>query len=151
MAVRPTQATGRPGTPVIPAAWSQAPRVVFSKTRTAWCAIRRPGGVEGTFNPTTGTRPITPNAPHFTGSARIQELTAQDQAKLVAEQQVTQTSYLIAVALAATQVAVDDIVTVTCFDNNGDPILTDHEFTVRSLSRGSLAWERDLICTDYLG
>lgn len=136
---------------MVPGQWSQAPRVVFAKTRTACVTIRRPGGAKGPFDDTTGTYPVTPEAPHFTGSARIQLLSTQAAQQLVAEQQITTTGYLVTVSLDATEVQVDDVVTITGSDDNGDPITVDHDLVVRSLSRGSLAWERDLICTDDLG
>ncbi len=123
----------------------------MGKTRTASCEIRDPGGTKGPFNETTGTYPTVPFPPHFTGTARVQQLNAQDMAKLVAEQQVTETGYLVVVDLSADQVKVGDVVTITTLDDNGDPALVDHELVVRSFGRGSLAWERDLICSDNLG
>jgi hypothetical protein len=53
--VRPQQALGRPGTPVIPAGWQQAHGAVVAKTWTVPCEIRHPGGTKGPFDPTTGT------------------------------------------------------------------------------------------------
>lgn len=150
-AVRSRQATGRPGTPVIPAAWSQAPRTVIGKTWTSKCEIRHPGGGKGAFNQTTGTYPITKPAPHFTGKARVQVLNAQDREHLIADEPITTVAYLVAVSIDATAVKVDDVLTVTCLDANGDLTLVDHELIVKSFSRGTLAWERDLICIDRLG
>lgn len=149
--MRATQAVGRPGTPVIPGQWSQAPRTGFAKTRTARITIRRPGAVKGAFDDTTGTYPMVPPEPHFTGTARIQARDAQPAELLVADQEVTTTGYLVAVPLDATQVQVEDIVTVTDLDCNGDEVLVGHELIVRSVATGSLVWERDLICTDDQG
>lgn len=152
MVVRARQHQGRPGTPVIPQSWSQAPRVIVGKTMTGRCEIRRPGAVKSsTFNTTTGTYPMTPPAPHFTGPTRVQVLNAQERAQLVGDQPVTTVGYRVVVPLDANLVEVDDVVTVTCTDDNGDPVLVDHELIVRSFAVGSLAWERDLICTDNLG
>lgn len=148
--MRPQQALGRPGTPVIPDIWSTAPRVVIGKTLTATCAIRHPGGVKGAFNSTTGTYPITPHAPHFTGAARVQVLNAQEREQLVADQDVTTVGYRVVVPLEADQTQVDDVVTVTVVNEHGDPVLPDHDLVVTSVATGSLAWERDLICTDNL-
>lgn len=149
--MRPTQAVGRTGTPVIPSRWSGAPRAVMAKTRTACVEIRHPGGTKGPFDPTTGTYPVVPHAPHFTGSARIQVRDAQSAEQLVAEQEVTTTGYLVAIDLSATDVAVEDVVTITGLDDNGDQVLLNHDLIVRAIAKGSLAWERDLTCTDDLG
>lgn len=150
--MRSRQHVGRPGTPVIPKTWSKAPRVVFEKTRTASCTIRHPGAAKtGPLNQTTGTYPMDPPAPHFSGSARVQVLNAQDREQLVGGEPVTTVGYLVCISIAADEVKVDDVVTVTCTDDNGDPLLTNHELIVKSFATGSLAWERDLICTDNLG
>lgn len=149
--MRSRQAVGRPGTPVIPSKWSQAPRVVIEKTWTACVEIRHPGGTKGAFNATTGTYPATPHEPHFTGDARIQVLNAQERSQLIAEDPVTTVGYRVVVGLDASEVAVEDVVKITGVDDNGDPTLINHELILRSFDRGSLAWERDLICTDNLG
>jgi hypothetical protein len=94
---------------------------------------------------------MTPHAPHFTGNARVQVLTLQDTARLVGDQEVTTAGYLVAVALAAVDVVVDDVVTFTAVPTDSDLTLIDREMVVRSVMRGSLAWERDLIVIDNLG
>lgn len=143
---------GRPGTAVIPPNWSRAPRVVFEKTRTGACAIRHPGADKvGPLDTTTGTYPMTEHGPHFTGSVRVQALSTQEQQHLTAEDPVTTVGYRLCVSVTADQVEVEDVVTVTCFDDNGDPLLLDRELIVRALAVGTLAWERYLICSDDLG
>ncbi len=149
--MRPIQATGRAGTPVIPAGWSTAPRVVVAKTWTSKCEIRHPGGTKGAFDESTGTYPVTEQAPHFRGNARVQVLNAQDREDLIADQPVTTVGYRVSISVDATAVQVEDVVTVTCLDANGDLTLQDRELVVASFSRGSLAWERDLICIDDMG
>lgn len=148
--MRASQHVGRPGTPVIPATWSEAPRTVVGKTWTSQCEIRHPGGVKGIFDATTGTYPLTPHTPHFTGKARLQVLDAQERANLVAAEPITTLAYRVSVTVDATAVQVEDVLKVTGLDANGDPTLVDHQLVVKSFSRGSLAWERDLICIDHV-
>lgn len=121
-------------------------------TRTAAVTICRPGAVKGSWDETTGTWPMVPHAPHFTGTARIQALDSQEQEHLAADQQVTTTGYRISVDLACDEALVDDIVTVTALDATvGDPFTVGHEFIVRSLAHGSTSWQRHLIVTDTQG
>jgi hypothetical protein len=136
---------------VIPTKWSQAPRTVFAKTWSASITIRRPGGTKGPFNETTGTYPITPYAPHYTGTARIQRLSTEAQEQLVAEQQITTAGYQITTDLAADGCDVNDLVHVTAVDDNGDPDLPGTDLQVHSIGSGSLAWERVLIASINLG
>lgn len=149
--MRSRQHTGRPGTQVIPDRWQGTHGRVIAKTWTVCVEIRRPGAVKGAFNPTTGTYPMTPPAPHFTGMARVQALATRDQAQNAADQAVTELRYLVAVSLEANEVQVDDVVKITGVKDDSDQTLVNREVTVSSLARGSLAWERDLTCIDDLG
>lgn len=153
---RPTRAQGRPSTAVIPAGWSAGHRPVIAKTLTGTCEIRRPGGVAGAFDPDLGYAPVTPHAPHHAGPCRVQVLPALEQERVTGGQDVTLVGYQVTVEWDATveppddTSLVDQLVKVTAVDGNGDPSLVGRELTVRSVMRGSLAWERDLICTDNL-
>jgi len=150
---RPRHAQGRPGTRVIPADWSATHRPVTAKTMTATCSIRHPGGTPGEFDPETGTTPVVPYPPHAPAlSTRIQVLSLQDQEAIAGDEQVSTVAYLVTIdATAAAELALDDLVKVDTVDANGDPTLVGRELSVDSLTRGSLVWERDLICTDNLG
>lgn len=151
--MRPTQASGRAGTPVIPAGWSTAPRTVMAGTRTATVTIRRPGGTQGAFDPETGDYETTPYAPHYTGPARVQMLSTQDRATVVAEDDITTVAYQVTVPLTADQIAIGHLVTVSAVDASiGDAAAVGHELLVRSFGdTNTLAWERVLICTRDLG
>lgn len=137
---------------VIPSGWSAHHRAVTEGAMTATVEARRPGGTEGAMNPATGERTVTPFAPHYTGKARIQIVPMFGGDTETAGQQVTTAGYLVTVKLAGSDGwKVDDLVKVTAVDANGDPTLVGRELTVTVVARGSLAWERDLRCTDDLG
>lgn len=147
--MRPRQATGRPGTQVIPTGWSDAPRQIMRRTWTAAVSIRHPGGTQGPFDPDTGTYPSVPFPPHYVDGARIQVLSTQEQEQLVAEDEVTTVAYRVVVDLdTSTETRVGDVVLVDSLDTSiGDPLTVGQELVVRSYGVGSMAWERDLICT----
>lgn len=150
--MRPTQSTGRPGTPVIPPNWTEAPRTVAVKTMTATCTIRRPGGTQGAFDATTGTYPTTPHTPHYTGPCRVQVQPIFSGQRDTADQQVTVAGYLVVVELEGSdETGVDDVVKITSPGEHGDPAMLDREMVVSGIAVGSLAWERDLTCIDNLG
>lgn len=149
---RPTQAHGRPGTPVIPANWSAGHRPVVEATFGGVCEIRPPGGTPGVFDPVTGTRPSTPHPAHYTGPCTVQVLPALEQESVTGDQEVTTLGYRVTVAYdAAPQLDVDDLVKITAVDDNGDPTLVARVLKVQSFVRGTVAWERDIYCVDDLG
>lgn len=134
----------------IPADWSAHHRPVLAGTRTATVTLRRPGGTPGAFDPVTGTRPNTPFPAYYTGSARVQVLPANDQVRLLGEQEVSTLGYQVSLDHEVTGIQLDDLLTVTAVDDNGDDDLVGRELTVESIERGSLHWERRLLCTDDL-
>lgn len=139
-------------TRVIPTGWSGHHRPVVAGTFTATCAIRRPGGVPGVFDPETGETPTTAHDPHYTGGCRVQVLPSLEQEAVTGDQEVTTVGYRVSIGYNVTpDLAVGDLVKVTAVDDNGDPTLVDRSLRVESFSRGSLMWERDLVCIDDLG
>ncbi len=137
---------------VIPKDWSAAHRPVAEGRFTATCQIRKPGGTTGDFDPATGTRPTTPYAAHYTGPCSVQVLPALEQEAVTGTQEITTVGYRVSIAHdVASALAVDDLVKITTVDDNGDATLVERTLKVRSFTRGSLAWERDLICSDSLG
>lgn len=154
--MRSQQALGRPGTPVIPPRWSDAPRAVVAKTRTGCCELRHAGSTPGEFDPSNGTYPDAQEHPaYWSGTCRIQvaPIFGGGQEDAVGEP-VTTVGYLIAVDLdaddPADEVRVGDLVKVTVLDDNGDQSLVGRDLTLQSVARGTLAWERDLVCVDQL-
>lgn len=142
---------------VIPPDWAAHHRPVVAGTFTATVEIRHPGGTPGTFDSTTGTRPLTPHVPHYGAgaripNARIQILPSMGADRETGAEQVVVASYLVVVDLAASAaVKVGDLVRITAIDGNGDQVLIGRDVTVTRVASGSLAWERDLQCTDPLG
>lgn len=149
---RPRQAQGRPGTPVMPAAWSAGHRPVVEAAFTASCEIRRPGGTAPAFDPVTGASTSTPHAAHYAGPCSVEILPALEQEALTGDQQVTTVGYRVTITYdAAPQLRVDDLVKITAVDDNGDPTLVGRALKALSFARGSVAWERDISCVDDLG
>lgn len=151
---RPVAAQGRPDTAVIPPNWSDTHRPVVEKTMTGTCTIRRPGGTGKSFDPETRATTITPHAAHYEGPCRVQMLPLFGRASDAADQPVANQGYLVTItwdaAGDAVPLSVDDIVTVTAVEENGDPSLVDRTLIVGGITRGTLTWERDLLCTENL-
>jgi hypothetical protein len=114
---------------------------------TATCTIRHPGGTR-VFDAATGLTTTTPLIPFYSGVCRVQALAVGDNRADVAGQQVSSAGYLITVPWSVDEAEVDDLVTVTA---SGDGSLTGRTLTVTTVQRGSLRFERDLICLDDLG
>lgn len=134
----------------IPADWSAHHRLVLAGTRTATVALRRPGGTPGAFDPNTGTYPSTPFPAYYTGAARVQVLPAAEQDQLAGEQQVSTLGYAVTLDHEVLGVQIDDLCTIADVDDNGDTELVGRGLTVEAVQRGSLHWERRLLCSDNL-
>lgn len=150
---RPTRSFGRPGTRVFPVRWGEQHQPVVDQTFTATIAWRLPGGTEGPFDKDALNKTVTPFPAYATGPARVQVLPALQQDKVVDEDdQVTTVGYRVSVPVDATDYQVGNLGTVTDVEvGNGDPTLVGRVLTVVAIERGSLVFERDLICTDNLG
>lgn len=142
------------GTKVIPPGWSDHHRPVAAGTMTATCNLRLPGVTSGSFNSTSGTQGGTPNTPYLTGAKcrlQAQSIGEKGVEHLVADQQVTTMLYLVAIDWStggAVEPAVGHLVDVVTAE---DATMVGRTLTVKAVVRGSLVWERDLICTDDLG
>jgi hypothetical protein len=135
---------------VIPTDWSAHHRPVLATTRTATVTLRAPGGTAGVFDPVTGTSSNTPFAAYYTGTARIQVVSVFGHDVLAAEQEVSTLRYAVTLDSVVSGVALGHLVRVTAVDDNGDVDLVGRDLTVEGILRGSLHWERRLICTDDL-
>jgi hypothetical protein len=135
---------------VIPLDWSDHHRGLLDSTRDATVTLRRPGGSNSTFDPGTGTWTTTASAVYYTGPARIQLASDNDLIAAAGEQDITTVRYAVMLDDTVTSVQIEDICTVTAMDDNGDPSLVGRNLTVEVVARGSLHWERRLICTDNI-
>lgn len=135
---------------VIPRDWSEHHRPVLDTTRDATVTLARAGGTQGTFDPVSGTWGNTPATPYYTGTARIQAFSGNEQIVLAGEQTVSTLGYAVSLDHAVGGVELGDVLTVTTIDDNGDAELVGRSLTVAAIVRGSLHWERRLLCTDDL-
>lgn len=132
---------------VIPTDWAEHHRPVVHATHGATITLRRPGGIKGAFNPSTGKYDFTPHPVYYEGPARIQVMATQDQAAVVGGQEVTTLAYAVQLTHDVDAIHLEDIAAVSDMDDNGDLDLVARELIVRSFESGSLHWERRLICT----
>lgn len=138
----------RPSSNVIHPRWATHHRPVVEGTFTATIAIRDPAqDTRGELDHDTGTRPVVKATPYYVGGCRIQQQ-KQPQVSISADQRVTTHDYLVPVPIEV-NARTGHIGTVT--DCPADPTLVGRELKVTDVLRGSLAWERDLICIDHLG
>lgn len=141
---RPTRLYGRPGTRVIPTGWGASHQPVTDGTRTADCTVSAPAApAPGTMDPTTGKYPTSTQTPHYTGSCRVQALTTTSRLADAGERTSTIAGYLVTVPITVAAAVIGHIVKVT---NSGDPALDGHTLTVTDVVRGSLLFERGLLC-----
>lgn len=139
---RKTRAQGRPGTRVIPLGWEDGHRVVAEKTMTATVALRHPGTTQE-WSTELQENVETPLAAYATTRCRVQALATQAPAVVAAEDTETVAKYLLTVpdGLASLE---GDLATVS---DAGDSQLDGRTLRVEQVIRGSLRFERDLICT----
>lgn len=139
----------RPGSTVIPPGWSEHHRPVAEATMTAVVLIDGPPTEERVFDKATGTWSTPPRTVLFDDvPCRIQQQ-RQPNESTVGDQQVSTHDYLVPVPLYVEGLVTDGshhLLVKTC----EDPDLIGRRLTVTDVMRGSLAWERDLICIDHL-
>ena len=138
----------RPGSHVIHPDWEQRHRLTATATMTALCVIDRedPDGTP-VFDPVTGTT-SRPRVTVYSGPCRVQRRSVAESERQSGDQEVTTADYLVVIEHDADPVQVADRVTI---GDSSDPTLTGRALTVSAVMRGSLRWERDLICVDDLG
>lgn len=140
-----------PSSRVTPAAWEAHHRPVAEGTFTARCTIDAAGEGPGTWNDTTNEYdPPARIVLHTNVPCRVQQQ-KQPQVSDVGTQQVTTHDYLVCVPISITDAAEGQCVTVNGGDSTLDPSLIGRPLVVTDVQRGSLLWERDLICIDNLG
>ena len=133
------------GARVIPVGWEAHHRPVLETTWTATVTFRRASG-PAVFDPATGST-AQPKTVVFTGLVQIQhhETTAAGSTVAGAEK-ITSHDYQVSGPVEM-DLLPDDVGTV---DASNDPTLTGRELRVTDIQRGSLLFQRDVICTDNL-
>lgn len=142
---------GRPGTTVIPSGWSAHHRPVVEATLQSTCAIRHAGGT--TAEDFDRENLVYPEeaaaAAHWTGACTVTDLTDAGGTTLAGDQVIPTATYLVEVAHdAASETAIDDVITITAAGPNADPTLAGVELVVESIGRASRAWTRAFFCTE---
>jgi hypothetical protein len=140
---RATHAQGRPGTPVIPTDWAATHQVPAQKTMVgATATLRNPGTVQAWSVPLEQMVAV-PKTPYAVDQpCRALALSQQAKEVVAADDPETVADYLIVVP-AALEPAEKDLVTIAC---PSDPLLDGRVLEVQQVVRGSIRWERDLMC-----
>lgn len=134
-----------PGSRVVPAGWEAHHRPVLETTWTATITFKRFSG-DPVFDPETGST-SRPSTTVFSGQVRIQHHeTASAGSTVAAGQKITSHDYQVSGPVEM-DLKIDDVGTV---DACNDPTLVGRELTVTDIQRGSLLFQRDVICTDNL-
>lgn len=137
----------RPGTPVFHRDWSAHNRPTAGLQCTAACVITRPSTEAGVFDPVTGKTTLLPPVTVYTGPCRVQSATSlQPSEEVFAGESVQVVDYRVTLPWPVDGLQVDDRVQVT--ESLEDPSLLAVELRVRQIVRGTLAWQRDLICDE---
>ncbi|MEO9246463.1 DUF6093 family protein [Citricoccus nitrophenolicus] len=142
---------GLPNHQVIPPHWQDHHRPVAESTMTALCRVHGPDGPPVWPDVTPSPGPVyAADVP-----CRVQQQVGEQSAE-AATQEVHTRDYLVTVPLSRfPDLPVTDsgpYITVTGYKpgHEGDPHLIGRRLKVNSIQRGSLVWERDLVCTDDL-
>ena len=142
---------GLPNHQVIPPGWEQAHRPVAVSTMTGVCRVHGPDGPPAWPSETPSSGPVyASDVP-----CRVQALVSSTEAEAVT-QKVTTRRYLVTLPVSRVpDLTVTDTgpwVTVTGYQPGyeGDPHLVGRRLKVVDVQRGTLLWERDLICSDDL-
>jgi hypothetical protein len=141
---RPTQATGRPGTEVIPAAWETAHRVVANGTHRGRVSLRIPGTKQDWSDAEQAmvTVPIPPYATDV--PARVLELNGEAKTIRTGEDTEVVVDFLVNVTAERSDVATGHLVTVT---GSTDALLTGTVLRIQHVGTGTERFERSLYCT----
>lgn len=140
-----------PNTRVIHPDWSRHHRPVAEGAMTGECVITEAAstGTVAEFDETLGvSAPPTPTVV-YRGICRVQRAIATESHPTIADREVTLRDYYVMLPVAApgaTQVEVNHIVEFTVMAD--DPTLVGRTMRVRGDRRGSLLWQRDLVCED---
>ena len=143
MSPRPRQATGRPGTPVIPADWETAHAHVVHAALRGRVALTDPAApTQEWVDDQWITTPATPYASEV--PARVQRLAAQSRTVVTADDQELVVDHLVVVPWGMAEVSAGHLVTVTA---STDSALVGQVLRVEYVAYGTERFERDLFAT----
>lgn len=134
-----------PGSRVVPPGWEEHHRPVLATTWTATITFRRFSGPPA-FDPVTGST-SRPKTVVYSGPVRLQHHEVGTAGSTVAgAEQITTHRYQVSGPVEM-DLEKDDVGTV---DTANDPTMVGRELLVLDIQRGSLLFERDVICTENL-
>lgn len=141
---RPRRSHGRPGTEVIPARWATDHQPVAEKTMVGAKATFRKPGTQQSWSAEQEQMIAVPKTPYAAGlRCRAQALPTQARDVVAAEDTETVAAYLITVTADLNPLEGDLVQLDVC----DDPALDGLRLEIQQVVRGSILWERDLMCT----
>lgn len=142
---RPTQAMGRPGTPVIPADWARShSRVIDRATEYASSVRIGPAGGAQEWDEGLGRTVTAPASSVYAGRASLMPVSDSARALTVVEDPVKQRVYDVTLPYdAGTGIEDDMVITVDATDP--DPTLAGRTLRVHAVERGSRRFSRILL------
>lgn len=136
-------APGLRNTRVIHRHWESHHYPVAEGQMTAECVITREGHA-ASFDEVSG-RSIRPTATTvYDNECRVQRSIDPPGNTASADRQVAIAEYVVTIPVGSGLVRIGDLVKVTAC--TGDPDLVGLTLTVTNVRRGSLTWQRDLVC-----
>lgn len=141
-----------PGGRLIHQRWAEHSRPTAASAMTATCTITRASTSAPTRDPNTGT--VTPAAASTVATGlpcRVQPITRLALTADVASQIVSLRGYYVGLPDDTPPVAINDVLTLTGVDGNGDPQLVGVRLRIKDVLYASLLWTRDVWCEDDLG
>jgi hypothetical protein len=108
--------------------------------------IRKQGGTTAAFDPALGYAPVTPNAPYYTGKAKIKPQVVHSAIQESAGQQITALGFIVSLPLSVTAVRPEDIITILA---SQDPANVGKKLRIASVKSSSTSTARRLVCLDY--
>lgn len=145
MSPRPRQATGRPGTAIIPKRWETAHAAVLVGALRGRVSLADPDAAGGEPVWENDQWVTTPAGPYATAvPARVQRLAGQARTVVTAEDNEVVVDHLVQVPADVADVREGHLVTVT---DATDPQLVDQVMRVEHVAVGTERFTRDLFCT----
>jgi len=146
---RPQHHRGSGRLPVIPTDWETTHQPVATATMTATCRIL-PGDANTAppvWDDALGS-PVRPAQPAlYEGPCRVQAMNQRVAIQRLGDTAARHMTYLVTIA-RGTQIPGGAIVEIA---TSSDPLLpAGHQLTVGEVTRGTLTFERDLMCVDDL-